>query len=185
MTATTTLPQLIFLSGKKRSGKDTLAKLLHREYGYRRVAFADALKDEVADKWGLQRMDFDADDLKEQKPPGFAYTRRQLLQMHGRERRQIDPEYWTRRARQSINAMIQQGEKVVVTDARFANELSSSNNEFCTKDILKVRIERPALQMQDTDISETALDNWPFDRILVNEEGQPEQLLQHLQTTCA
>ena len=173
-----TLPRLIFLSGKKRSGKDTFAKQLHDTYGYHRVAFADILKDEVAEKWNLERAAFDADDLKEQKPPGFAYTRRQLLQMHGRDPRQTDPEYWTTLARKKINHLLLKDIKVVVTDARFGNELAT--DQYKTKNVLKIRIERPALiamQQQDQHESETALDEWKFDLVLQNLEDEPGAML--------
>lgn len=172
------LPRLIFLSGKKRSGKDTFAKQLHDNYDYQRVAFADALKDQVAEKWGLKRSDFDEDNLKEQKPPGFSYTRRQLLQHHGIERRKENPEYWTSLARDQINTLLNTGRKVVVTDARFPNELEKDDYE--TQNILTVRIHRPALlavQSRDTHESETALDHFDFDLILINIENDPDALL--------
>ena len=181
------LPSLIFLSGKKRSGKDTFASQLISRYGYQRVAFADELKDEASARWGIPRSQFDRDDLKEGKPFGFAYTRRQLLQMHGRDRRYINPDYWTHMARQKINAGLEKGNRIVVTDARFMNELDTQGDEFPSllgqkEAIMKIRIERPTLQSDDTDISETALDDCSFDLTITNMEQHPDWMINHFET---
>ena len=176
-------PSLIFLSGKKRAGKDTFAQQLMKRYAYHRIAFADVLKDEVAAKWNLNREEFDLDTHKETKPPGFAYTRRQLCQIHGREKRQMDPEYWIHKGQEQINARLAKGELVVVTDARFPNELAPSH--YATEDMCTVRIERPNRAddlKADRDITETALDAWPFDVQLIHEEGNAETLCTQFET---
>ena len=58
---------IIALSGFKGSGKDEGAKILIGEYGFRRVAFADVLKDLVADMYGVERSAMD-DPARKEKP---------------------------------------------------------------------------------------------------------------------
>lgn len=55
---------IIAISGKKRSGKDTFASALI-EKGYRRLSFADALKDMVSSVYGINRQDLDDQSKKE------------------------------------------------------------------------------------------------------------------------
>lgn len=107
------------ITGPLRSGKDSVANYLVTNYGYSKASFASSLKDEVvkllnaADggKWSRERLD-------EQK------TRlRPLLQFWGTEfRRAQDPDYWVKRIRLL-------GGPIVVTDARFFNELAFLENQ--------------------------------------------------------
>ena len=147
------------------------------KYNYKRVAFADALKDEVAAKWNLERWSFDDDALKETRPQGFAYTRRQLLQIHGREKRMLNPHYWIERAKIDIERLLAAGERVVITDARFPEEITI---DIAKEISIKIRIERPAyhaLQQEDKHESETALDGYPFDVIICNKEKESSDML--------
>lgn len=57
--------QIVAISGWKRSGKDTCANHLVSEFGFKRVAFADRLKDMVAEEYGIPRSDCDDPALKE------------------------------------------------------------------------------------------------------------------------
>jgi cytidylate kinase len=56
---------IVAVSGWKGSGKDTAAKILVEKYGFRRVAFADVLKDMVADQYGIVRSHCDDPAFKE------------------------------------------------------------------------------------------------------------------------
>lgn len=53
------------ISGYKRSGKDTSADILVKDYNYMRVAFADVLKDMVAKEYGIPREHCDDPKFKE------------------------------------------------------------------------------------------------------------------------
>jgi len=57
--------KVVAISGWKRSGKDTAANYLVDEYGFTRVAFADVLKDMVAEEYNIPRNSCDAPELKE------------------------------------------------------------------------------------------------------------------------
>jgi len=56
---------IIALSGWAKSGKDTAAKILISDYGFSRVAFADPLKNTVAQQFDLERQSLDDQALKE------------------------------------------------------------------------------------------------------------------------
>lgn len=55
----------IGLSGWKQSGKDSAANYLIQEYGFKRLGFADYLKDKVAYDFNLKRSDLDNPETKE------------------------------------------------------------------------------------------------------------------------
>jgi hypothetical protein len=56
---------IIALSAWKGSGKDTVAKILVEERGFTRIAFADVLKDMVAEQYGISRESLDDQNQKE------------------------------------------------------------------------------------------------------------------------
>lgn len=58
---------LIAISGFKGSGKDTLADFLVKTHDFKRISFADPLKDLVASNFGVSRKDLD-DSNKKEKP---------------------------------------------------------------------------------------------------------------------
>jgi hypothetical protein len=57
--------KIVAISGWKGSGKDTAAKILVDKFGFKRVSFADALKDIVAEQYGLSRASLDDQSVKE------------------------------------------------------------------------------------------------------------------------
>lgn len=57
--------KVIAISGWKRSGKDTAAEHLIKEYGFKRIAFADPLKDRVAEEFEIPRSHCDDPAFKE------------------------------------------------------------------------------------------------------------------------
>lgn len=57
--------KIIAVSGWKGSGKDTLANFLIKEFGFKRIGFADPLKDTVASQFGLSRESLDDQKIKE------------------------------------------------------------------------------------------------------------------------
>ena len=115
---------LILLSGKAQAGKNTFASAI-AHLGFKRYAFADALKREALQGgW---------DGEKNEKG-------RILLQNLGSAWRHYEPDHWIRRLQESIEHY-----RVVVTDCRYINEISIM--EKWGKDhgfrVHVVRIERP------------------------------------------
>jgi hypothetical protein len=108
---------LIGISGKKCTGKNTLAEyigeILHQKYKVTacQLAFADALKDEVAKATGTTRGVIDTN--KEMYRP--------LLQGWGTWRRNMYPDYWIQKVLAKI-LNINDCKVVIITDVRFVNE---------------------------------------------------------------
>lgn len=56
---------IIAISGKARSGKDTVANVLIKNFGFKRIAFADKLKDICSDVFDLPVSMFHRDEFKD------------------------------------------------------------------------------------------------------------------------
>ena len=96
------MPLKIGLTGKARSGKDTVANYLVERYQFQRVAFGDALKRYVSEIFP---------DLSNENKP------RALLQRFGQSIREFDEDVWIKHALNKAN-----GPKVVISDVRQPNE---------------------------------------------------------------
>lgn len=163
--------RLIGLSGRKRSGKDTVFALIQEEAGHLRpvrVAFGDALKEEVSNLLNVSVEEMESDKSR------F----RGLLQWWGTEwRRHQNPLYWIDKTRATIQALEGQSELVVVTDVRFANEVLLIEQLGGTV----VRVSRPeADSVSDPHLSEVLMDKHPFTQFLHN-TGTVEELRRSIQ----
>lgn len=91
---------VVAISGWKRSGKDTVAEQLIKEYGFDRVSFAGPLKDMVAQEFNIPRSHCDDPRYKEAPikdlpaVPKDAFT----TQIHDMLKNEIKDGYWTPRA---------------------------------------------------------------------------------------
>src|SRR5258705_8611646 len=146
---------LIGLSGKKRSGKNTVAKLIGTltNLTIKEVAFADALKEEVSKACGIT-----IKYLEEHKD-----NFRLILQGWGTDFRRglQDDNYWTSKVEHDILLAANTGTDIcIVTDVRFVNEYNCLNKLGA----VLIRVDRPS-QSTDQHVSETSLDkvnNWHF-----------------------
>jgi cytidylate kinase len=91
---------IIGLSGKMRSGKDTIANWLVESYGFKKVGFADKLYDVCRDLFGMEGKD------------------RTLLQVTGNTMRTIDPLVWIK----YVWRQVADSGDVVIPDMRYQNE---------------------------------------------------------------
>ena len=153
---------VIGLSGKIGSGKDTVCEMIaeaHPGAKFLRIAFADALKEEVATACGV------AVDYLNQNKPLF----RPMLQWWGTEfRRAQDADYWIGRAAAKMAAS--DASLVIVTDVRFVNEAQFVRGAGG----MLVRVHRPGCAA-GRHSSETIQDGFQFDLEIVN-SGTLEQL---------
>ncbi len=114
------LPRLIGVTGFKRSGKDTFAKVLVDKIGYKRLAFADALKKEVAEFLGIPVEELEMDKEKW----------RGVLQYHGCAVRWKDEDHWVDCLSEYRDRLrVQCPTKFVVSDVRFRNEANWIRSE--------------------------------------------------------
>jgi dephospho-CoA kinase len=162
---------IIGLSGYAQSGKDTVAEYLVNEYGFKRVAFADpirnilyAMNPQINGTRLVNLVDEYGWEIAKKKPEV-----RELLQSLGfSARRVIDERVWIAAA---FHEMTDKDANYVIADVRFHNEANMIKSEGG-----KVwRILRPGVEAVNTHISETDLDRFQFD-LTLNNDGSVEQL---------
>lgn len=132
---------IIGITGRKQSGKDTVYQMLIRQLGTHRcirLAFADTLKSEVADLFGI-----DINELERRKAlPGM----RRFLQFWGTEIRRTDNDnYWIDVLKEKVSLLEPRWEIVIVADVRFINEAECIKELSPTRNCL-LRIERNAYE---------------------------------------
>lgn len=116
-------PKLIGITGKARSGKDTVGNILKYNAGFARVAFADPIKEAVNIMFGLNTFIMEGPE-KEQDIDWLGRSPRFLMQTLGTEwgRQVVDKDLWLKIAMKKINNLLDVNRSVVVTDVRFDNE---------------------------------------------------------------
>lgn len=120
--------KIIGISGKIGVGKTTLTNKLMRMLPgtWVRLAFADALKREVAVKFGFDRKFCYTPEGKDTEVhiPRVGYLKvREIMQWYGVARREENPDYWIEAARKEIEALRRRGiDGVIIDDVRFENE---------------------------------------------------------------
>jgi len=162
---------IIGLSGYARSGKDTVANLLVLNYSFKRLAFADAIKDAVLLLNPIldngRRVNDVVNDYGWEIAKANTEVRR-LLQVMGTEvgRKLIDEYVWI----DKVFNQIATGERFVITDVRFPNEA----NMIQAVEGKVWRINRHNHSAVNTHISERAMDNFMVDHVVYNDGSLDE-----------
>lgn len=115
---------LVGLTGLARSGKDTAADVLIECFGFKRVAFADLLKEAAALLLGRPLQDMYMGD-REAVMPEWGFSIRDFLQRFGTEamRNNFGHDFWIKAARARVVALMEEGcRRFVISDVRFDNE---------------------------------------------------------------
>ncbi|MYW28317.1 hypothetical protein [Streptomyces sp. SID2119] len=165
----------IGIIGRARVGKDTAGQWLVENRGYRRIGFADPLKeaalklDPIIDD-GNVGYSFNAMRLSE-LVRGYGWERakeigdtRRILQELGAAVRAIDEDFWLRAAMKRVQEANEQGVPAVITDVRYPNEAASLQRAG----FHLVYIERPGVE-QLVHESEGALGPEDADYTIVND----------------
>jgi hypothetical protein len=127
--------KIISISGFIGSGKDTAAEYLINNHNFTKLSFAGSLKDAIAVVFGWDRVLLEGETLesrqwREQIDPWWAarlnmphLTPRWILQYWGTEvcRHGFHKDIWVASLE---NKILKCKGNIVITDARFANELS-------------------------------------------------------------
>lgn len=184
----------IGLTGPSGAGKDSVARVLEARFRIATLSFAKVLKDELISAFdaderlfydpALKTVQTDALTLRNCRDPQFvtyaweighlaAVTPRTLMERWGDFQRSMEPDYFVRRAEQTLGLYERMGglDAVLLTDVRFTNEakmLADVGGELW-------RITRPGLVRQSHHRSQHELDNWPVAAEIVN-DGTLEQL---------
>jgi hypothetical protein len=157
---------LLGLTGRKGSGKDTVAEILRREHGFHTLAFADPLKAAARDWYGLSREQTDGPlAVKEAVDERWGLSPREIMQRLGTEvGRSIHRETWTRYAMRRIDAA---PGNWAITDCRFPNEASV----IVFRGGFVVRIDRPGFGtgLHEGHASERGVDEIRPDAVLLND----------------
>lgn len=117
-------PKLIGLTGKARTGKDTVAKILQETYeGVVTISFAEPIRNALRGMIGLTDEHLHG-SLKEEPLGWIDKSPRQLMQTLGTQwgRELVDDQIWIKLAKRNIDKYLSLGLNVVVTDVRFENE---------------------------------------------------------------
>jgi hypothetical protein len=172
---------LLGISGKARSGKDTLSNYLLKEFirfGLVKVAFADELKRRLMEDFDLSWEQMygslkEIEDERYRKPgppqgcaveyddgrglPPWYWTPREIMQFIGTDcYRKIDDDFWVK---QLFKTLSKRGVKsVVISDCRFVSEVEAVLN----RGGYHIRIYRDSAGAAQgaTHASETALDDY-------------------------
>ena len=109
---------IIGVAGKIGAGKDTVAGICVRKFGFTQVAFATKVKEIVATMTGLPKETMYTHEGKNTKVAGLPYTVGQLLQTIGQGYRTIFyPNIWIDLLFNNYN-----NDKWAIADVRYANE---------------------------------------------------------------
>lgn len=165
--------KVLAFSGRKQMGKDSAGKYIANKLwgvNHGHVSFAEPLKKLAIDYFNLTHSqcygtEEDKNSITKIKHPetGNLLSARRLLQFLGTDIfRKMYRNIWVDKALKSIDYYLYDksddawnNDGVIVTDARFVNEL---NALAYREDTMIVKVDRPGYGQSDTHESETALD---------------------------
>lgn len=164
---------IIGLSGYARSGKDEVAKILIEEYGYKRVAFADKIRELLIETNPQVKDGFRVESVVsaygwDQAKVLFPEIRNLLQHLGVGARKAFGDEFWVAQVLKQIHFE----ENWVITDVRFTNEADRIKQY---ENAQLWRIKRPGVEPVNSHVSERDLDGYQVDKILKN-EGTLEEL---------
>jgi hypothetical protein len=164
---------LVALNGAKGSGKDTVASILIEGYDFKRLAFADKLKESAAAIWNIHPSTWDGLKNLEHSDVSIRIfggkirakvSVREFLQRYGTEahRDVFGKDFWVDHALKGINP----NDNIVITDCRFENEIERVKSLGG----VVVRIIRDELSLNDNHASEVEPPPHLIDYYLDNNE---------------
>ncbi len=161
---------LIGLCGYAGVGKDTAAEVLIEEFGYKRVAFADPIRDSVialdpyiSHQGEFHRLsDFMADQGGWEAAKDNEEVRR-LSQAMGTEvgRNILSHDLWVLLAETRLD------DRTVVTDTRFPNEARLIRKHGG----ILIRVERPGFGPVNAHLSDRASEKWTYEHRIQNDSN--------------
>lgn len=159
------LPRVVAFCGYAGCGKDTAADVLVEVFGYKRIAFADALRSAVCEMFDIPveyMLDRKLKETPLDRPP--YKSPREILQYVGTEgMRSYYPTIWVDKVRRIIEANPDQ--RYVISDWRFPNEgdfLKEINGR-------RVRLDRRGVVRTHVHASESHIDTMEVDEVIRND----------------
>lgn len=174
-------PRIIIFAcrGFSMSGKDTVGEILCREYGFTRFAFADCLKELVAEKYGCEVHFLHTQEGKMIFSTKYGKKWRDILIQEGYEQRRLNENIF---ADMCIQKIKDSGKKrIVITDLRYPNELERIIFSFPKEFIKVIHVMRKGqLKSPVDDESENLLLDRICDTILVNPGTTIDELKENI-----
>lgn len=164
---------IILLRGFSQSGKDFIGKILCEIYEYKRYAFADSLKKIISEEFNCPLNILHSQEGKLQicESDSLKRTYRQILIDEALRLRNIDDDVFAKHCCKEIIGFNPEDipKKIVITDWRFPNELTTLEKAFPEHKITTVHIQRlDQLKSPVDNISEYHLLNRTNDYIIIN-----------------
>jgi hypothetical protein len=155
---------IIGLTGYAQSGKDTVAKILVNQYGYKRVAFADKIRELLLEvnpiMYNGGRLSVLVDNFGWDVAKAQPEVRRLLQDLGVGARKLFGDGFWIKQAL----APKLTHQNIVVTDVRFINEAEMIQH----LDGQIWRIKRLGVAAVNDHVSESEMDDYKVDQIFVN-----------------
>ncbi len=125
------LPRVIGITGKMRSGKDTTSEWLVNQYGYVHLSFAAPLKRVCGTLFNFDHDQLYGNKKNVKDDRWYGITPREVLQFVGTELfrnnmgrllPEIKNNFWAECLKREVIVKLKEGKSVVVSDVRFPNE---------------------------------------------------------------
>ncbi len=160
-----TKPLIVLIAGWAHSGKDSVAKIMVETYDFQKYAFADPIKQKVADDEDIPlEWCYDQKKKAEALPSNPSRTLREELIRVGEEARELDKEIWANVIAEKILKAVKKGKtKFVISDWRMIEELWALQKKIPDAVIVPIRIVRPSQLISPVpDPTEYSLLGFPF-----------------------
>ncbi|MFA5604099.1 MAG: hypothetical protein WDA12_04565 [Bacilli bacterium] len=165
-------PKIYILSGKARSGKDTVAKVIKTVCEENNLKYINLQYSSHIKEYARRISDWDGSD--ETKP-------RTLLQQLGTEviRQQIDEMFFVKRMISDIKVYSNFFDVITISDARYKEEIELPKEHF--KDVISISVIRPIgesslTEQQQQHLSEKALDGYDKHDYVINNNKELSDL---------
>lgn len=151
---------ILMLGHQSKVGKDTLADLLVERSGFKKIAFADKLKEICSDLFFIPLHEFYDEALKNEVVSKYGITRRRILQIVGQGMFTVDKCVWVNHAIEKFGDL----NKIVITDFRFPHEIERIQTFSSDYEVTTIKLHRDGVPefSGSNDPSELALMEYPW-----------------------
>jgi dephospho-CoA kinase len=169
--------KIVVVAGFAGAGKDTFANVLCKHKGYRRFAFADPIKEMIAEEHNVP-LEWLHSPVGKQKVVNGKTLRQYCIDL-GESERKKDPEVWGKRIAQQIKESNCQ--RVVISDWRLLPELFALQKAFPEAFLVPIRIQRSYQYISSVpDMTEYSLMGFPYAFTIQNSGISEEELLDQI-----
>lgn len=154
---------IIGIIGKKGTGKSECSKVLIDKYKFRKISFADKMKEIISVLWDIPLHYLYDPSMKETFDPRWGKTYREIMQLFGTEVcRNISWNTWI----YHVEKEFKKGENLVIDDVRFKNEAGLIKKY----DGILITVVRPLPRSRDSKhLSESEQDEIQPDIVIMND----------------